>query len=304
MVLPLTRRRGFTLIELLVVIAIIAILIGLLLPAVQKVRESAARAQCLHNLKQIGLAIHTYHDAQKRLPYARGRWGADTTSFDSHSWAVLLLPYLEQGPLYRNWVGPNGQLRGYDDAALSNTARQASVPIFLCPSRQGARISTAGDTDPATMRGACADYSACAGNNPGTYSGTSANGAFVRGNQLLQPRLTLQSITDGTSNTLLVGEKHIRQGTETRGDDGHAEFVDSCIYNGNGPSTVSSVAGPSNPLARDSTDVGNINFGGPHQGIVNFVLGDASVRSLSTSIDLITLGRLAQRDDGLPVGDF
>src|SRR6187431_2392455 len=89
------RRPGFTLIELLVVIAIIAILIALLVPAVQKVREAAARAQCGNNLKQLGLAVHGYHDAHKVMPYSR----LDT----AETWAVILLPYIDQGPMFAQW---------------------------------------------------------------------------------------------------------------------------------------------------------------------------------------------------------
>src|SRR5437867_9850057 len=93
------QRQGFTLVELLVVIAILAILIGLLVPAVQKVREAAARIQCQNNLKQLGLGMHNFHDAYKVLPYCRtGGHSQDNT------WAVILLPYIEQGSLYTTWM--------------------------------------------------------------------------------------------------------------------------------------------------------------------------------------------------------
>src|SRR5204862_395722 len=137
MLLPSRRRRAFTLIELLVVIAIIAILIGMLLPAVQKVREAAARMSCSNNLKQFGLAMHNYHDTVGKFPYLRSGGGQNR-----HTWAMLLLPYIEQDNMYQQYrtkIPGVNQTDGFNNHTSTDPTivalRQTQVRIFFCPSR-------------------------------------------------------------------------------------------------------------------------------------------------------------------------
>ncbi len=188
------HRRAFSLIELLVVIAIIAILIALLLPAIQKVREAASRTECANHLKQLGLALHHYHDNHGRFPPATYQ----EPEPKMHAWAAYVLPYIEQEALARRYVWD----KSWDDSA-NQAAVSATVPVFLCPSAPADRDnSEAGQT-----YGAC-DYSPLAEVDPGLiatgllapWQGNRA-GVMTFGHG---SRIT--AITDGTSNTLLVAE--------------------------------------------------------------------------------------------------
>jgi prepilin-type N-terminal cleavage/methylation domain-containing protein/prepilin-type processing-associated H-X9-DG protein len=216
------RKRGaFTLIELLVVLAIIGILIGLLIPAVQRVREAANRLQCANNLKQLALAVHHYHDAQKLLPYGRflEQYGAGPDS-SAWSWLALLLPYIEQGALADEGGIPAKTLR-------QSGVADRHVAVFLCPSDW---FSNSG---PLSDRGNLAgfavgqtNYKGVSGANWGDdlegigpnfvtdWRNKGTNGSFdghANGDGMFyrmdfRRRLRLTQITDGASNTLMVGE--------------------------------------------------------------------------------------------------
>jgi prepilin-type N-terminal cleavage/methylation domain-containing protein/prepilin-type processing-associated H-X9-DG protein len=223
-------RRAFTLIELLVVIAIIAVLIGLLLPAVQKVREAAARMQCTNNLKQIGVALHSYHDANGSFPPGYIDGNKNRSSTPDHDvgpgwgWAAFLLPYIEQGNLY-NQINFNQGIGIGSNTAIS----QVPLKIYQCPSdpdQQNFGVYDSTFTNPiATV--AHSNYVGCNGweecywnagglGDPtgsdglsGAY-GQAGNGLFYRNSHY-----RIADVTDGTSNTIFVGERSANHSPST-----------------------------------------------------------------------------------------
>jgi prepilin-type N-terminal cleavage/methylation domain-containing protein len=288
-----TAPRGFTLIELLVVIAIIAILIGLLLPAVQKVREAAARMSCSNNLKQFGIGLHTYHDAVGRFPYLRSGGGQNR-----HTWAVLILPYIEQDNIFTSYRTPItgvSQTDGMNNHTATHAtivaARQASVKIFLCPTRH-----SPGSLSPiqpgSTVTGQPSDYAACVGDT-GTVPTTGV--FFMVNSDHMNARTKLSEIVDGTSNTLMLGEKHIQP------DRINDAVQDGVIYSGSEQQTYSRRAGASNPLAISNDVTINNQFGSWHTGLCQFVFGDGSVRGVKNSTPGSTLALLANKGDGLVI---
>jgi hypothetical protein len=273
------------------VVVIIAVLVALLLPAVQKVREAANRSQCANNLKQFGLAVHNYHDTYQLMPYSR----AETHD----TWFVLILPFIEEDNAHDLW---NFNLEYYQQAP---EVRLHAPAVFFCPTRRGKsgqRLSIGNDVHQSNpsgphVPGALSDYAACAGDPSGVndyhpaHSRTlppnkPANGAFwLKG----VPVLSFKSITDGLSNTLFIGEKHIPNYRF-----GYAP--DNSVYNGDHGASFKR-AGLGAPLARDPTSTTG-GFGSYHPGLCQFALGDGSVRALPVSIDATNLGRLANREDG------
>jgi prepilin-type N-terminal cleavage/methylation domain-containing protein/prepilin-type processing-associated H-X9-DG protein len=226
------RRRGFTLIELLVVIAIIAILMALLLPAVQKVRESAARISCQNNLKQIGLALHNYHDANSTFPM--GSWNGlpfihanSTSNTRGGTWLIEILPYLEEGNVYQLLVKDPLVTDGSGSNNLTNAtvfAQRGSISILTCPSSPCPKVTTTayGTVNKGKLGICVPSYAGISGADMGYYEGgqlrfkpqdinTTFDGEYgsVSKNGVLIPnkKVRLTDITDGSSNTICVGEQ-------------------------------------------------------------------------------------------------
>jgi prepilin-type N-terminal cleavage/methylation domain-containing protein/prepilin-type processing-associated H-X9-DG protein len=307
----IVRRSGFTLIELLVVIAIIAVLIGLLLPAVQKVRESAARASCTNNLKQIGIAMQTYHDNNSTFPNGHQVYTVNNVDTYYANWAILILPYMEQGNLFLQYNNSKPNVDPGNVAVL-----QTFVPTYACPSdinfkTLGSPSSNAGNgNNPQYMFGSyrgMAGVTIDGGNNEwcGSTAEAVANMAMPSNKGLLHTDGTsglagerITNVRDGTSNTLMVGERTTitTPGRSTYWADAYNLYSLSGAYPNsamllNDYSACTSVPGINAGLCK-------YGWGSTHSSVINFVFVDGSVHGIPTTIDMNVFCALATINGG------
>lgn len=317
------RRSAFTLIELLVVIAIIAILIALLLPAVQQAREAARRSTCKNNLKQLGLAIHNYHDVARQFPpcsitnsvsgVCAGYGGVAISGI------TLMLPYMDQAPLYKNYDFNIGQSSSSANVDEMNT----NIPVLQCPSDPNQLVQ---------VTGACVKFPFPAGENSGGSNyvfggGTGIWGTWVSdytkdlgGIFLNNGNKQLRDVTDGASNTIAMGEvlwvSHQENvpGNGTGGKPAWAvgiatqlSFSSTSGINFNWTqfaSTPGNCRGPNTTTGTACGGARSAALQSTHVGGAHVLLADGAVRFLSENINQTTLDFLAQRADGQVVGEF
>ena len=327
-------QSAFTLIELLVVIFIIAVLVGLLLPAVQKIRETASKLICSNNLKQIGLAINNFNDTYLYYPHA-GVCAFPSIQYDSSGiangptrqpmgWLFLILPFIEQENIYKV----------VDNSIWPNTGPVASKPIklYFCPSRRSPAVSPNGR--------AMNDYAAAI---PGIYvsNGVQApfstiwpvidmpvnvmdeyspfplnfpdhGGILNRGRRIFGspgynvtwPRVTPLSVTDGTTSTILIGEK-FKKSSRYYLNDGHDDQGWVCGWDYDTVRTTCVNYKRDTDQISVDDDLDSVRFGSPHVNGMNALFGDGSIRSINYSINPNVFWRLGQRNDGDPINfDF
>jgi len=295
------RQRAFTLVELLVVIAIIGILIALLLPAVQAAREAARRSQCTNNLKQIGLALHNYHDTYKVLPSARCiKYVGTALSGTAWGWGMFILPFIEQQSLHDTISTGNPSLWG----ALSDPAKQPvmqqPLSAFRCPSDIAPEVNTQRTFNYYSQTLSCATSNYVGSSSSDIPLGDSPSDAEYAGVFQGQQPVPFAKVLDGTSNTVAVGER----AWQYRDNLGARQLAKAAIVYGiasGGGSTAAGIRwgdtlgagvykldlnGTSQPdTATIGYNRGEHCYFSEHPGGANFVLCDGSVRFVSSTIE-------------------
>jgi prepilin-type N-terminal cleavage/methylation domain-containing protein len=299
---PFSLRRGFTLIELLVVIAIIAILIALLLPAVQQARESARRTACRNNLKQLGLALHNYHDVHRRFPPSstndveQGGWIPDPLARHIHSWCSFILPQIEQGPLY-NTIDFNVSAMH----ANNRPAASAVIPVYRCPSYAGPDFSRDPEYTRFFPRYAIRNYAAMGASDVGHYYGQNSGLFIPDGTMYPLSNNGARDVRDGLSNTVLVVET--REERMTVWIDGGVGAMVARPYDGGNPPTYAADRISLNfsfyfDYGDPSSEWGPSSM---HEGGAFHLLGDGAVRFISENISDDVYVAIATRAGNEPI---
>ncbi len=332
------KRNGFTLIELLVVIAIIAILVALLLPAVQQAREAARRSSCKNNLKQLGLALHNYHDTFFTFPPGFVNQG-DTAHW---GWQAYLLPQMEQSALFDAMQVGNRRLPQALTAGVNLNEMQQPINSLVCPSD-----TAPGVNNRSALSGVSSATSNYVGNN-GSYAernGTVTTRAFEEASALangcfwMNSKLRMADIVDGTSNTIMTGERAwelnfsgggkrecdagLVFGVNGNATSGTAQFIGTKTVGGNqdlrgvlgnGTATINSVLRDTTfgSGADSASDHCQFSFSSMHKGGAQFLLADGAVRFISENIahtpngahENVVFENLLNRRDNNPVGEF
>jgi prepilin-type N-terminal cleavage/methylation domain-containing protein/prepilin-type processing-associated H-X9-DG protein len=322
--------RGFTLIELLVVIAIIAILIALLLPAVQQAREAARRTQCKNNLKQIGIALHNYHDTYNTLPpgVVHKSGNQNVAAMGSYGWATFLLPQLENANMFQAM-----QTNGVDlDSLLRNTANptvqalpKMNLPGYRCPSDTGPELNTKREWDTpyssffggAPVHLGNANYVAVSGSRWSTPEDWIVNGRDPFGTFWGSSKVNFRDITDGLSNTFVVGERDWELGWGANWI-GQRNYTGTGIWGSRQNLAIIDVKINDPLLQPNGNPAVSRGFSSRHVGGAQFLFADGAVRFLSENIDfrnnnpnqqspvnpIGTFQKLGRRNDGFVLGEF
>ncbi|WP_437221828.1 DUF1559 domain-containing protein [Planctomicrobium sp. SH661] len=300
------NRRGFTLIELLVVIAIIAVLIALLLPAVQQAREAARRSQCKNTLKQIGLALHNYHDLFSTFPPGSSggsslvsssgtcTWSPVSPGTRRAPWTVMILPALEETALYNQFKSEEEftilSMAAFRGSAANHAAWEKKMPKYKCPS------------DVNFPNGTTSSYKGVSGGGTGAFclgEGYSLYPFHTNGILYHNSNTRVRDVTDGLTNVFLVGESPYQYSASN--GDGFGVGWASAHFE----SFVTNTGGTTFPLNTKSPGHDTVGyFGSHHVGGAHFLLGDGSVQFVNQNMNLPTYQQMGIRNDALPVGGW